>query len=49
MSFKPEYLKLFITATEKAAYGASKYVGKNLLRILFFKPLNNVIFFSVLK
>ena len=29
MSIKPEYLELFITATEKAAYGASKYVGKN--------------------
>ncbi len=29
MSIKPEYLKLFIAATEKAAYGASKYIGKN--------------------
>ena len=29
MSIKPEYLKLFVNATEKAAYGASKYVGKN--------------------
>ena len=29
MSIKSEYLKLFINATEKAAYGASKYVGKN--------------------
>ena len=29
MSIKPEYLKLFINATEKAAYGASKFIGKN--------------------
>ena len=29
MSIKPEYLKLFVNATEKAAYGASKYIGKN--------------------
>jgi len=29
MSIKPEYLKLFVKATEKAAYGASKFVGKN--------------------
>ena len=29
MSIKPEYLKLFVKATERAAYGASKFVGKN--------------------
>ena len=29
MSIKSEYLKLFINATEKAAYGASKFIGKN--------------------
>ncbi len=29
MSIKHEYLKLFANATEKAAYGASKFVGKN--------------------
>ena len=29
MSIKPEYLKLFVQATEKAAYGASKFIGKN--------------------
>ncbi len=29
MSIKSDYLKLFIKATEKAAYGASKFVGKN--------------------
>ena len=29
MSIKPEYLKLFANATEKAAYGASKFIGKN--------------------
>tara|TARA_A100001011_G_C14310897_1_gene845542 strand:- start:486 stop:1427 length:942 start_codon:yes stop_codon:yes gene_type:complete len=29
MSIKSEYLKLFVRATEKAAYGASKYIGKN--------------------
>ncbi len=29
MSIKPEYLKLFVRATEKAAYGASKFIGKN--------------------
>ncbi len=29
MSINPEYLKLFINSTEKAAYGASKFVGKN--------------------
>ena len=29
MSIKPEYLKLFVNATEKAAYGASKFIGKN--------------------
>ena len=29
MSIKPEYLKLFVNATEKAAYCASKFVGKN--------------------
>ena len=23
------YLKLFVNATEKAAYGASKFIGKN--------------------
>ena len=28
MSIKPEYLKLFVNATEKAAYGAFKFVGK---------------------
>ncbi len=29
MSIKKDYLKHFIQATEKAAYGASKYIGKN--------------------
>tara|TARA_B100001093_G_scaffold515486_1_gene591919 strand:+ start:129 stop:1070 length:942 start_codon:yes stop_codon:yes gene_type:complete len=29
VSIKSEYLKLFINATEKAAYGASKFIGKN--------------------
>ncbi len=29
MSLKSEYLELFVNATEKAAYGASKFVGKN--------------------
>jgi len=29
MSIKNEYLKLFVNATEKAAYGASKFIGKN--------------------
>ena len=29
MSINPEYLKLFINSTEKAAYGASKFIGKN--------------------
>ena len=29
MSIRPEYLKLFVNATEKAAYGASKFIGKN--------------------
>ncbi len=29
MSINPEYLKLFVNATEKAAYGAFKFVGKN--------------------
>tara|TARA_B100000579_G_scaffold194710_1_gene159097 strand:- start:1625 stop:2566 length:942 start_codon:yes stop_codon:yes gene_type:complete len=29
MSINPEYLKLFVNATEKAAYGASKFIGKN--------------------
>ena len=29
MSINPEYLKLFVQATEKAAYGASKFIGKN--------------------
>ena len=29
MSIKPEYLKLFVNATEKAAYCASKFIGKN--------------------
>tara|TARA_X000001036_G_scaffold299842_1_gene278959 strand:+ start:678 stop:1619 length:942 start_codon:yes stop_codon:yes gene_type:complete len=29
MSIKPEYLQLFVNATEKAAFGAFKYVGKN--------------------
>ena len=28
MSINPDYLKLFVHATEKAAYGASKYIGK---------------------
>ncbi len=28
MSIAPEYLKLFVNATEKAAYGASKFIGK---------------------
>ena len=29
MSINPEYLKLFVNATERAAYGASKFIGKN--------------------
>ncbi len=29
MSINSEYLELFVNATEKAAYGASKYIGKN--------------------
>ncbi len=29
MSIKPEYLKLFVNATEKAAYGAYGFIGKN--------------------
>ena len=29
MSIKSDYLSLFVNATEKAAYGASKFVGKN--------------------
>ena len=29
MSIRPEYLKLVVNATEKAAYGASKFIGKN--------------------
>ncbi len=29
MPIKPEYLKLFVNATERAAYGASKFIGKN--------------------
>ena len=29
MSINSEYLKLFVNATEKAAYGASKFIGKN--------------------
>ncbi len=29
MSINSEYLKLFVKATEQAAYGASKFVGKN--------------------
>ena len=29
MSIKSEYLKLFVNATEEAAYGASKFIGKN--------------------
>ncbi len=29
MSINPDYLKLFVNATEKAAYGASKFIGKN--------------------
>jgi fructose-1,6-bisphosphatase II / sedoheptulose-1,7-bisphosphatase len=29
MTIKSEYLKLFVNATEKAAYGAFKFVGKN--------------------
>ena len=29
MSIKPEYLQLFVNATEKAACGASKFIGKN--------------------
>ncbi len=29
MTINPDYLKLFIRATEEAAYGASKFVGKN--------------------
>ena len=28
MTIKPEYLKQFVNATEKAAYGASKFIGK---------------------
>ena len=28
MAINPEYLKLFVQATEKAAYGASKFIGK---------------------
>ena len=28
MSIKSEYLELFIRATEMAAYGASKFIGK---------------------
>ena len=29
MSIDSKYLKLFVNATEKAAYGASKFIGKN--------------------
>ena len=29
MSIKSEYLKLFVKATEQAAYGAFKFVGRN--------------------
>ncbi len=29
MPINPEYLKLFVNATERAAYGASKFIGKN--------------------
>ncbi len=29
MSINKEYLKLFVNASEKAAYGASKFIGKN--------------------
>ena len=29
MSINPEYLKQFVNATEKAAYSASKFIGKN--------------------
>ena len=29
MSIKSEYLKLFVNACEEAAYGASKFIGKN--------------------
>ena len=29
MSINSDYLKLFVNATEKAAYGASKFIGKN--------------------
>ncbi len=29
MPINPEYLKLFVNATEKAAYGAYKFIGKN--------------------
>ena len=29
MTIKPEYLKQFVNATEKAAYGAFKFIGKN--------------------
>ena len=29
MSIETQYLNLFVTATEKAAYGASKFIGKN--------------------
>ena len=28
MSIAPEYLDFFVKATEKAAYGASKFIGK---------------------
>ena len=28
MAIAPEYLNLFLKATEKAAYGASKFIGK---------------------
>ena len=28
MSINSEYLKYFVCATEKAAYGAFKYIGK---------------------
>ena len=29
MSLEPKYLELFVKATEKAAYGATKFIGKN--------------------
>ena len=29
MTINPEYLKLFVNATEMAAYGAYKFIGKN--------------------